>query len=49
MEHKAWPKPLDGPGRKVPGSRYSPDMSKHAFFGTNAAIPDKYRERKTEI
>jgi betaine-homocysteine S-methyltransferase len=28
---------------------HSPDMSKHAFFGTDAAIPDKYRERKTEI
>jgi len=36
-------------GRKVPGSRYSPDMSKHAFFGTDAAIPDKYKERKIEI
>jgi betaine-homocysteine S-methyltransferase len=36
-------------GRTVPGSRYSPDMSKHAFFGTDAAIPDKYKERKIEI
>ncbi len=36
-------------GRTVPGSRYSPDMSKHAFFGTDAAIPDKYKGRKTEI
>lgn len=36
-------------GRTVPGSRYSPDMSKHAFFGTDAAIPDKYKERRVEI
>ena len=36
-------------GRTVPASRYSPDMSKHAFFGTDAAIPDKYKERKIEI
>ena len=36
-------------GRKVPGSRYSPDMSKHAFFGTDATIPDKYKKRKREI
>ncbi len=36
-------------GRTVPASRYSPDMSKHAFFGTDAAIPDKYKERKMEI
>lgn len=36
-------------GRTVPASRYSPDMSKHAFFGTDAAIPDSYRERRTEI
>jgi betaine-homocysteine S-methyltransferase len=36
-------------GRKVPGSRYSPDMSKHAFFGTDAAIPDRYKSRRVEI
>ena len=36
-------------GRTVPASRYSPDMSKHAFFGTDAAIPDKYKERKIDI
>ena len=36
-------------GRKVPGSRYSPDMSKHAFFGTDAAIPDAYKDRRTVI
>jgi len=36
-------------GRTVPGSRYSPDMSKHAFFGTDATVPDKYKDRKVEI
>jgi betaine-homocysteine S-methyltransferase len=36
-------------GRKVPGSRYSPDMSKHAFFGTDAVIPAAYKERQTAI
>ncbi|WP_026381737.1 homocysteine S-methyltransferase family protein [Afifella pfennigii] len=36
-------------GRAAPGSRYSPDMSKHAFFGTDAAIPDRYRRRQAEI
>jgi betaine-homocysteine S-methyltransferase len=33
----------------VPGSRYSPDMSKHAFFGSDAAIPDAYKGRRVEI
>ena len=36
-------------GRTVAGSRYSPDMSKHAFFGTAAAIPDAYKERRQAI
>jgi len=36
-------------GRKVPGSRYSPDMSKHAFFGTDSTIPDQYKNRKNAI
>ena len=36
-------------GRQVPGSRYSPDMSKHAFFGTNSAIPTSYRDRQKAI
>jgi betaine-homocysteine S-methyltransferase len=35
--------------RKVPASRYSPDMSKHAFFGTDAAIPKAYKDRRTAI
>lgn len=36
-------------GRTTPGSRYSPDMSRHAFFGTDAAIPEGYRARSTQI
>jgi betaine-homocysteine S-methyltransferase len=31
-------------GRTPPASRYSPDMSKHAFFGTDERIPDEYKE-----
>ena len=30
-------------GHEPPASRYSPDMSKHAFLGTDDAIPDAYR------
>jgi betaine-homocysteine S-methyltransferase len=33
----------------TPASRYSPDMSKHAFFGTDASIPERYKERVAEI
>ena len=36
-------------GRTVPASRYSPDMSRHAFFGSDATIPEAYKERRTEI
>lgn len=36
-------------GRTTPGSRYSPDMSKHAFFGTDTAIPERYKERRIAI
>ncbi|TPM93453.1 homocysteine S-methyltransferase family protein [Mesorhizobium sp. B2-1-3A] len=36
-------------GRSVPGSRYSPDMSRHAFFGSDAAIPEAYKGRRLEI
>ena len=35
--------------RTTPASRYSPDMSKHAFFGTDAAIPDSYKGRQVNI
>jgi betaine-homocysteine S-methyltransferase len=30
-------------GRVPPASRYSPDMSKHAYLGTDEAIPDAYK------
>ena len=30
-------------GHEPPASRYSPDMSKHAFLGTDEAIRDEYR------
>jgi len=30
-------------GRVPPASRYSPDMSKHAYLGTDEAIPDTYK------
>jgi betaine-homocysteine S-methyltransferase len=30
-------------GRQPPASRYSPDMAKHAYFGTDARIPDENR------
>jgi betaine-homocysteine S-methyltransferase len=30
-------------GRRPPASRYSPDMSKHAYRGTDPAIPEAYR------
>lgn len=36
-------------GRKAPGSRYSPDMSKHAFFGTDTIIPGRYKGRQIDI
>lgn len=36
-------------GRTTPGSRYSPDMSKHAFFGTDTAIPQSYQNRQSQI
>ena len=31
-------------GRKPPASRYSADMSRHAFFGTEQAIPESYKK-----
>ncbi len=34
----------EGLGRTPPASRYSPDMSKHAFLGTGERIPQEYRE-----
>ena len=31
-------------GRTPPASRYSADMSKHAFFGTHERVPREYQE-----
>jgi betaine-homocysteine S-methyltransferase len=31
-------------GRQPPASRFSPDMSKHAFLGTDAALKAEYQE-----
>ncbi len=36
-------------GRRPPASRYSVDMSKHAFFGTDPTLPQKYREMAGEL
>lgn len=32
-------------GRSPEASRFSPDMSKHAFYGTDDAVPDSYKDR----
>lgn len=34
----------EGLGRTPPASRYSPDMSKHAFLGTDRRVKDEYKE-----
>ena len=31
-------------GRTPPASRYSADMSKHAYFGTHERVPEEYRD-----
>lgn len=36
-------------GRKPPASRYSADMSKHAYFGTNAMLKTANREYATKL
>lgn len=36
-------------GKHPEASRYSADMSKHAFFGTDDKIPQAYRERTAHI
>ena len=36
-------------GRTPPGSRYSADMSKHAYFGTDATLKPEYREYAQEL
>jgi betaine-homocysteine S-methyltransferase len=33
----------EGLGRTPPASRFSPDMSKHAFFGTDERVKDEYK------
>jgi betaine-homocysteine S-methyltransferase len=34
----------EGLGRTPPASRFSPDMSKHAFFGTDERVKPEYKE-----
>ena len=36
-------------GRHPPASRYSADMSKHAFFGTDPTLKKKYQEYASEL
>jgi betaine-homocysteine S-methyltransferase len=36
-------------GRTPPASRYSADMSKHAYFGTDARLKDEYRHYANEL
>ena len=36
-------------GRTPPGSRYSPDMSKHAYFGTDESLKAENREFAKEL
>jgi len=31
-------------GRRPPGSKYSPDMSVHAFYGTSDKVPSEYKD-----
>jgi betaine-homocysteine S-methyltransferase len=39
----------EGLGRTPPASRYSPDMSKHAFYGTDERVRDEYREYAKQL
>ena len=36
-------------GRTPPASRFSPDMSKHAYFGTHERVPEANREFASEL
>jgi betaine-homocysteine S-methyltransferase len=36
-------------GRTPPASRFSADMSRHAFYGTNERISQHYREFAKEL
>ncbi len=39
----------EGLGRTPPASRYSPDMSKHAFLGTDQRVKDQYKEYAAKL
>ncbi len=39
----------EGLGRTPPASRFSPDMSKHAFLGTDERIPQEYKEYAAKL
>ena len=36
-------------GRRPPASRYSPDMSRHSFYGTDAKIKARYKELAADL
>jgi betaine-homocysteine S-methyltransferase len=36
-------------GRTPPASRYSPDMSKHAFFGTDASLKSTNQDYASKL
>jgi len=36
-------------GRQPPASRYSPDMSRHSFYGTDAKIKTRYKELAADL
>jgi betaine-homocysteine S-methyltransferase len=36
-------------GRRPPASRYSPDMSKHAFLGSDAALKPEYQDYRERL
>jgi betaine-homocysteine S-methyltransferase len=36
-------------GRTPPASVYSPDLSKHAFFGTDALVRERDRAYRTQM
>ncbi len=39
----------EGLGRTPPASRFSPDMSKHAFFGTDERVKTEYKEYADQL
>jgi betaine-homocysteine S-methyltransferase len=36
-------------GKTPPASRYSPDMSKHAFLGSHEQVPQEYRDYASRL